>query len=411
MDGSITSLGPLIAAGALRSALVPAVTVRSSRTATLEQQREQVHALLGMAASSGPAPLAELGQAFSEVQAIAARLSMLSEGNVFDARAVLSANEAAITGTAHPGTARQDFMVRVAQVASAQMNLSSGLGATATTSIVPGANALTITSGGASRTVTFEASATSTNLETLNAMAARINAADFGAEAAVRQDGTTLRLELRAATSGAEAGFTITDTAGNAVTALAADTVVVEAGDAEVEVNGVTVTSPTNTVELGDGAVTLQVQQTTAAPVSVAVASDVSLIVEVTQGLADKLNTLADQIERGDPSVGQRARAALVRPIRRRAEILEQIGIQLDRGNRVKVDAERLARAIRHSPETVEARIGGPKGFATVLAEGLRGQARGSASRGGRTLDPSRGREVFGGGRGQASGLMVNLSA
>ncbi len=410
MGSSIAALGHLIGYGGLFSALTPVVTVRPARGESAGRDDATVRMLLGSAVDSSSSPLVSLAKRISELETAAVKLSLTQPGNVLAARTVTSDHEDAVTGTAQPGTERQDLTVHVRDLARGQINLSDGLAPSGTTTIVPGSNTFTVTRSGTTHTLTFDSRAGSTNLETLTGIANRINGANIGITARVIEKTTSTRLELKDTSTGAGSGFTLKDAAGNVVTALGAETMVIAATDARAEVNGTTVTSSTNTLEIQGGSITLQVSQITANPVRMAVSLNVELIVATAKSLADKLNALADQIERGGTQTAQRTRAALVKPIRDHAESLAKLGFLLDKSNRLTIDEVRLKRAIERSPEQVEKLVGGPKGFATTLVERLRDLAQAPTARASKLLAPSLNMAVFQS-EDVATGLVLNVSA
>lgn len=129
------------------------------------------------------------------------------------------------------------------ELARGQTNLSGGLTPSGTTTIVPGSNTCTLARSGTTHTLAFDSHAGSTNLETLSWVANWINGVNIGITARVIEKSTSTRLELKDTSTGAGSGFTLKDATGNVVT------------DARAEVNGTTVTSSTNTLELQGGSI------------------------------------------------------------------------------------------------------------------------------------------------------------
>ena len=115
----------------------------------------------------------------------------------------------------------------------------------------------------------------------LSDIAGKINGAGAGVTATILSDASGERLLLRSKTTGEEAGFrvSVTDADGNATDASGLSRVVAGAtsdlaANAKATVNGIAVTSATNTFANTVSGVTFNALQVTTAPVEIAVAKD-----------------------------------------------------------------------------------------------------------------------------------------
>ncbi|MFM2066755.1 MAG: hypothetical protein RLZZ584_1664 [Pseudomonadota bacterium] len=143
---------------------------------------------------------------------------------------------------------------------------------------------------------------------TLSGIRDKINAAHGGVTASIVTDATGSRLVLRSSSTGAENGFriTATDDDGNAadaagLSALAYDpengigsmTLNQSAANAEATVNGLAVSSRSNTFDNVIDNLTFKVGKLSAAPVEVTVASDTAAIKKLVTDFASSYNDLA----------------------------------------------------------------------------------------------------------------------
>jgi flagellar hook-associated protein 2 len=164
-----------------------------------------------------------------------------------------------------------------------------------------------------------------TAADTVTTLAAKINAANAGVVATVFKDGTGERLLLRSKSTGADAGFRVqtadadgnnTDNAGlsrfaydpqTAAFGMASSGISVQNGqDAKARINGMEVTSKTNTLTDNIPGVTITLTATTTtnygavneakAPVTMAVREDVTPAVKNVQDFVTAYNALATSL-------------------------------------------------------------------------------------------------------------------
>ncbi len=174
-------------------------------------------------------------------------------------------------------------------------------GGTLTNGIYSGA---TFTSNGSgTKSITIDG----TN-NTLEGIRDAINSAAAGVTATIVNDGsgTPYRLALTSTSSGASNSFKITTSGGDGTidSLLGYDpegtqnlTQTLAAQNADLTVNGIAITSASNTVSEAIQGVTLTLKNTTAAPSSLTVARDSTAINTAASGFVEAYNSLASQIK------------------------------------------------------------------------------------------------------------------
>ncbi len=189
----------------------------TSRQSDLNTQKSIVGSLSSVLASLGTAV-----RGMATTASVSPRTATSSDANVSVA--------ASSTALASPHTVRVQQLA-AAQVSGSKTFASAGAG-------VAGTGSLGITVGGVTKTVSWTAD------DSLASIASKINDAGAGTSASVLFDGTSHRLVLTAQKSGVANAPTITD--GGDGLGL---TTSIAAKDAIVELDGVTITRPTNVID------------------------------------------------------------------------------------------------------------------------------------------------------------------
>jgi flagellar hook-associated protein 2 len=252
-------------------------------------------------ASQGPITTRklELGRQKIVVSDLASKLSALaSKAKAFttaaDARSFTATTSdstrigVAVSGSAQPGT----YAIRVNSLARAETTVSrTFLSANAG---VLGAGSVSIAAG-TDTPVTITYGAT----DSLAAIADKINSSGARATASVLHDGTTYRLMINARDSGTAAALSFTD-GGDSLALANPGNVKVIAEDAEIELNGITITRGTNVLSDVLPGVTLTLSKTHLvddADTVIGVNSDAKGVRERVQGLLDSYNAVADVLD------------------------------------------------------------------------------------------------------------------
>lgn len=237
--------------------------------------------------------LSAYGTVKSALSGLQDAASKLLDTSSWKAKTFTSNNTSAVTGSATTGALATSFGLKVIDLAQVQSTRSSGvatgtaLGSSGRLDIQLGEWSGTTFTAGSSSSVSVNVSDT----DTLTDIATKINGAGAGVTAVVVKTGTNDQLLLRGNTTGAASGFQIKtfDGGGTAITdgttgvgKLAYDysstssafygmTPTQAAQDASIEIDGIAVTSASNTVTNAVPGVTLNLltETTTAATITI----------------------------------------------------------------------------------------------------------------------------------------------
>lgn len=244
------------------------------------------------------ADLSAYGKVQSYMSTLRDAARKLTDTTSWKAVTATSADASAVTVAAGAGAVASSYEINVTRLASAQQVVSSAY--TSSTAVV-GEGTLTIElgtwtadqTGFTPKTGATAASITIDADSTLEEVRDAINGASAGVTASIVKDASGARLTLRSATTGAENGFRVTvadadanDTDAAGLSALAFDpansvtrlTRNQAAANADLTINGLAISSTTNTLtDVMDG-LTLTLGKVTSAPVAVTVATDTATI-------------------------------------------------------------------------------------------------------------------------------------
>ncbi|POR08133.1 flagellar filament capping protein FliD [Diaphorobacter sp. LR2014-1] len=230
------------------------------------------------------AKISTFGQIKSLVSALSDAASKLTSVTGWNAVMATSSNTAAVTASAVGGTVATSFSLEVQGLAKAQTTTSAAM--------LPvggpvGEGVLRLEMGRWSDASTFTPGlGTPLEIEvgasdTLATIAGKINGAKGGVTATIVSDASGERLLLRSKATGEESGFrlSVTDSDGDdaddtGLSRLVAGATTTLAANARATVNGIAVTSATNTFTNTVAGVTFNALQETTAPVEITVASD-----------------------------------------------------------------------------------------------------------------------------------------
>lgn len=224
-----------------------------------------------------------------------------------------------------------------------------------------------------------------------------INAAALGVTATIVNDGsgTPFRLALTSTSTGAASSLRISTSGGDAAidSLLAYDPAGTQnlvqtraAQNASLTVNGIAITSASNTVNGAVQGVTLNLRNVTAAPASLAVARDTAAIATAAAGFVDAYNAMASQMKSrvaygtngaaagalaGDSTLRQmqdQLRDIFLTPATGGSlSSLAQVGIAFQRDGVLQLDSSKLNSAIAANHGDVVNLFSSPSGFATRL--------------------------------------------
>ena len=193
------------------------------------------------------------------------------------ARTVTSSNSNVLTATAASGTLAGNHVLVVNSLATTA-SWTSGTFASSSTALPAGS--FTITNGsGASTTIT------TTGTQTLSDVAQQINSAGLGLSANVVTDTNGSRLAIYANSSGSASNFTVSGSAGFGFAQAATG------ANASLTVDGINISSASNTVTGAIPGVTLNLLSTSASQVSLGVAPDTTQAAQAINQFVSDYNT------------------------------------------------------------------------------------------------------------------------
>lgn len=314
------------------------------------------------------------------LQGFNSQVSSLLSMDTFRQKTVSSSDEnvlqASISGQAVDAT----YQVEVQQLAKAHTLATANT--FASLNDVVGEGDLTISVGGRQQTITIDA----TN-NTLEGVRAAINSANIGVNATIVNTGSGYKLMLNAENTGAANAISIsvadsdgnnTDNAGLSQLINANMTETTAAQDAQVVVNGLTITRSTNVMDDVIEGVTLQLQSAVPGQVNtLSVQSDTSAATQAVQDFVDLYNSLQDVFDilgsysntptAEDPTSGAlkgdstlrmlkaQVREMIVQPLDGAGSLksLADIGILTQRDGTLEFDSTKLQAALAADPEAV----------------------------------------------------------
>ncbi len=270
--GSPISVGPID----VNSLVSELMTVESQPLNQLQSQQSGVQA-----------KLSAYGQVQSALSSLDTALTSLKMGSAFTASQATvtgSGVGAVVSGSPAAGT----YSVTVSALAQAQVVSSAAYSGGAST--VVGTGTLTITSGSNTTTVTIGA-----GNDTLGGIAAAINAASAGVNASVVTDNSGSRLVLTASNTGTANQFQVN---ASGLSQPITFSQVQPAADAQYTVNGLSLTSSTNSITTAVNGLTLNLTQAPPAgstlQAQVTVGSDTASVTSNVNAFVQAYNSLVN---------------------------------------------------------------------------------------------------------------------
>jgi len=251
------------------------------------------------------------GSLQSQMSGLNDAAAALANADSWRAAVASSSNTAALTASVSGTPATGSYLVQVQQLATGQATVSPTLASSAS-SVGTGSLSIqlgswntshtTFSASGVAKTVTIAAGA-----QSLSSIATQINAASAGVTATVVQDVNGSRLVLRANSTGASAGFRAqaSDDDGNNAdasglsqlafdpsVATASSSLLNDAANAKLTVNGLSIESASNTLTQAVDGLSMQLTQTTSTAVTVGVSADPTAMTATVQQFVSAYNAL-----------------------------------------------------------------------------------------------------------------------
>ena len=347
---------------------------------------------LKLQAATVSTKISAFGQIKSLVSTFSDAASKLASLTGWNGVSITSSDSKFVSATAIGGTLPTSFSVEVQGLAKAQ--------ATASAALLPvggalGAGTLRLELGKWSvAPASFTPSSgrpvdiAITPTDKLSDVASKINGANAGVTASILSDASGERLLLRSKSTGEEFGFRLsvmeggdtditspgnTDASGLS-RLVAGSTVTQVAANAKATVNGIAVTSATNTFASTISGVTFKAEQVTTAAVDITVSKDDSAIkanIDAFVKAYNDINQLLQEATKFDPKTnsaglfqGDSTTVALQNSLRNAIQSvtssggafqrLVDLGISQQRGGDLAVDSAKLNKALNDNPEDVK---------------------------------------------------------
>ncbi len=232
-----------------------------------------------------------LQQLEGEASSLTESLQSLSDiSGAFSALSASSSDSTVVTASASSGAASGTHTVLVQSLATTDSWYSSEVAGSST---ALGSATYNITVGSTTKSFT-----TGSGTNTLDQLAAAINSASIGVNASVVNDANGARLSLVAQSSGAAGSFSVAKAAGlpggaNSLTFTHS----VTGANASIQVDGVPVSSASNTVTGAIAGVTLNLLNANTTAATVSISPDTSTISSAVSGFVSAYNAIVNDLK------------------------------------------------------------------------------------------------------------------
>ncbi|MDI3312139.1 MAG: flagellar filament capping protein FliD [Thermoanaerobacterium sp.] len=300
----------------------------------------------------------------------ASQLQLTSPNNVFNQMVATSSDPNFISVLAQAGATASTYSVSVNQLAMAQQNIGTSLASNSVTSLTPGTYSFTAQVGGQQYNISFNVNQGDTNQTVLDNMAQAINSANIGITAVVNNNSYlgTSQLEINANSTGTNNAFTLTDVNGNAVSYTGANTVSVEATNANYTINGVSNTSQSNTVNIDNNNLTITFAKTVS-NATVTVMPDTQSISDSINNFVNEYNEMLTYANQNQQYISPLVVSGLTQSYEYQASNLQAIGITQNPDMTFSIDQNTLNNAIQNNFSTVQAAFAGFDGLAVNVGQ------------------------------------------
>ena len=310
------------------------------------------------------AQISEYGKLKGAIAAFRDASHKLTSGDTWGMTVGSSTDSAAVGVTVKSGAAVGSYSLQVQTLARAQ-SIASGVFASA--AALPGAGTLHIARGASAVDLVIEAT------DTLAQVRDKINAANVGVTATVFTDAAGSRLLMRSSATGLANAFEVSGLPALSYSAVGGGgmTLTESASDAAATLNGLAITSPSNTLANVVDGVTLTLGKVTTSPVEIGVVQDNESLKKAVQAFADAYNALNTLIatevkydaanKTGGPLQGDSTAVGLQRQMRALLGSssgassvfarLSDVGLETQKDGSLSVAAGKLDTALANLPE------------------------------------------------------------
>ncbi len=289
---------------------------------------------------------------------------------------VTSADTTKVTATAKTGASAGTYNIEISQLAKAQVVTGDQKTAAAATGITTagGYGQLEFDVNGKRTAVTYQLNGTETEQQAMQKIAQAVNArTGLGITAAVDVSNGKASLKL-SGQSGTTAGFTVTDTVGNAASYTGiSDTgnITQAAQNAKFSINGTAYESAGNTANMTSIGLSLELGGTTTEAVKVEVAAKaataVSDIETGVRNLVKSYNTAISELSGNSYLDAQKSTKTMIDIAKASRSALSGIGIEVGANGALTINETKFAETVANSPGDIISALTGKSGFVTKI--------------------------------------------
>jgi len=291
-----------------------------------------------------------------------------SANPVFQERLATSDNTTVAFATAPSGGASIGAnTLTVSKLAVAQTNLGPAVPSGAATGAAAGNDTFNVLINGKTTPITVSIAGGDTNQSAMTKLSTAINQANIGLQSTVINSGGMSQVQIQSTNTGVVNGFTMFDVTGNLIANTGANTIETAPVDAAFTFNGLSMTSPTNSLSLSDGNVNLTLVGTSANPVTLSIKPNATDITNATLNFADAYNNLQSLLTtnlRFLPQIADLSSRSLIGPSLSSA--LTQIGISVGPTGALNFSPATITGAVTNNLTGLRNTLGGINGLASV---------------------------------------------
>ncbi len=254
-----------------------------------------------------------------------------------------------------------EIQLKIYQLANPQVNTGDSLQAEETSAINTGANAFTLTVGGTGYDLMVTINLGDTNDTALNKVAQVINNAQAGVTATLVHSDDQVHLSLQGP-SGVGGAFFLADTAGNAVSASGANTIIQSAANAQFLVNGALHTQDSNTLSLLSGQLEVCLQGTGQATITLGQGAKLDMLTP----LVSAMNNFSSYIEANE-YLNPALKEEWTHLVEHYAVTLSTLGLEARPDGQFGLNTRLLQEAMENEPSAVIEAVSGERGLAADL--------------------------------------------
>lgn len=287
-----------------------------------------------------------------------------------------SASSSALSASASASAQAGSYSVQIQQLAKEQRSYSSPVASSSAALGQVGTLGIQV-GGGATKNIDVVAT------DSLDTIAAKVNAAGGRFSAAILYDGTSYRMQVRGLDTGAANALAFTET-GTSLGLTLPGSVYQAAADAQVEIDGFSITRPSNQISGAIPGVTLSLSQLSATPVTVGVEADPAALRTKLESFVSAYNAVVSKVHQsagfgtvkaqnpilaGDSTLRAltaRLGSAVLGSVPG-ASTLSSVGVSLTKDGTLALDSSKLDKAMAADPGLVAKTLAGVSGDDGVM--------------------------------------------